>query len=189
MTDLDRFHTDHQADAWAISVWNGAGIVIACDSAEQCEELLELYEPMRLAHSFPWVHTKPAVRGSQVIGLLQEGLYPWHVPILPEGGIGTVKAVPLHRIQLQLVVARYTTGKPRLLEVWAGSVLHAEIYAMDMLKMHTAMGDVASEVDFENTEVIEAVKRRQEESRIQRSTPPVLPEIPGFGKIADITKL
>lgn len=189
MTDLDRFHTDHQADAWAISVWNGAGVVINCDSAEQCEELLTLYEPMRLAHSFPWVHTKPAVQGSQVIGLLKEGLYPWHVSILPEGGLGVVKAVPLHRISMQLVVARYITGKPRLLEVWAGSVLHAEIYAMDMMQYHTTLAGVENEVDFENTEVTESVERRQEAEKEKRSTPPVLPEIPGFGKIADITKL
>ena len=189
MTDLDRFHTDHEADAWAISVWNGAGVVITCESAEQCEELLELYEPMRLAHNFPWVHSKPAVQGTQVIGLLQNGLYPWQVSVLPEGGLGTVKPVPLHRISLQLVVARYLTGQPRLLEVWAGSQLHAEIYAMDMLKMHHTVLDPAENVDFENEAVQEAVERRQEDEKVKRSTPPVLQEIPGFGKIADITKL
>lgn len=189
MTDMDRYHTDYEADTWVVSVWNGAGVALTFETAEGCEEFLEMYEKMRVAHSFPWVHSKPAVRGELVLGMLREGLYPWAVGVLPGGGIGQIKPIPLHRIAMQQVTARYKTGQPRLLEVWAASEYHALIYAEGMLGMQHGGGDLVAEVDFENTEVLVAVEERQHADQVKRATAPVLPEILGFGKVADIKKL
>jgi|SRR5215204_1000390 len=189
---LGEYHSDYEPEMWVVAAWNGSGTAMVFSSRDAFEKMMTDYEDFRVAYSLPWLHGKEAVNGDHVLLMYELGLRPWKVALGPEGGVLSVSALPLHHIKLELVLARYKSGTPRLLEVWAESQEYAAFYTYDMLMWQgQELPDISQDVQFnmeDHNATAEHTAQHETEAPVPAPrTAPVV--IPGFGSVVDLGSL
>lgn len=202
----------YDTDLRVVTSWNGAGTPIVFSSREACERMLSVYDSIRADNSMPWIYERQAVNGDRVLDLLSTGLRPFKVYLSNDLSVISCREMPIHHISLILVVERYDSGAPRILEVWAANKEFAVRHTNNMLNTNDRVKllhdmneqwsfdawvkaqsapQVPDEVNFYSDEQLAKAASSLEKETGAKPKPstPVTTVIPGFGAVIDLRTL